>query len=71
MSEMVEVVIDSLRVSLMSPQRVVVLRQTDVERYLPIWVGTVRGRSNHGGAAGSGNQPPDDARPAEKSSYPL
>ncbi len=39
MSEMVEVVIDSLRVSLMSPQRVVVLRQTDVERYLPIWVG--------------------------------
>jgi hypothetical protein len=23
----------------MSPQRVVILRQTDVERYLPIWVG--------------------------------
>jgi bifunctional DNase/RNase len=39
MSEMVEVVIDSVRVSLMSPQRVVVLRQTDVECYLPIWVG--------------------------------
>jgi bifunctional DNase/RNase len=36
---MVEVVIDSVRVSLMSPQRVVVLRQTDVERYLAIWVG--------------------------------
>ncbi len=39
MSDMVEVVIDSVRVSLMSPQRVVVLRQTSMERYLPIWVG--------------------------------
>jgi bifunctional DNase/RNase len=39
MSDMVEVVIDSVRVSLMSPQRVVVLRQMEVERYLAIWVG--------------------------------
>ena len=39
MPDMVEVVIDSVRVSLMSPQRVVVLRQVDEERYLPIWVG--------------------------------
>jgi uncharacterized protein len=39
MTDMVEVVIDSVRVSLMSSQRVVVLRQTEVERYLPIWVG--------------------------------
>jgi uncharacterized protein len=39
MPDMVEVVIDSIRVSLMSPQRVVVLRQTNIERYLPIWVG--------------------------------
>lgn len=39
MSDMIEVVIDSVRVSLMSPQRVVVLRQVDAERYLPIWVG--------------------------------
>jgi bifunctional DNase/RNase len=36
---MIEVVIDSVRVSLMSPQRVVVLRQHDADRYLPIWVG--------------------------------
>jgi len=36
---MIEVVIDSIRVSLLSPQRVVVLRQTDAERYLPIWIG--------------------------------
>src|SRR5574338_473474 len=39
MANMIEVTIDSVRVSLMSPQRVVVLRQTDAERYLPIWVG--------------------------------
>jgi bifunctional DNase/RNase len=45
MPDMVEVVIDSVRVSLMSPQRVVVLRQTDVERYLPIWVGPYEAES--------------------------
>jgi len=39
MTEMVEVQIDSIRVSLMSPQRVVVLRQRNGEQYLPIWVG--------------------------------
>jgi uncharacterized protein len=39
MNDMVEVVIDSVRVSLMSPQRVLILRQTEVERYLPIWIG--------------------------------
>ena len=39
MTDMIEVVIDSVRVSLMSPQRVVVLRQTDAERFVPIWVG--------------------------------
>jgi len=39
MTEMIEVHIDSVRVSLMSPQRLVVLRQVDSERYLPIWVG--------------------------------
>lgn len=39
MSDMVEVVVDSVRVSLMSSQRVIILRQTDSERYLPIWVG--------------------------------
>jgi uncharacterized protein len=45
MTDMVEVVIDSVRVSLMSSQRVVVLRQTDVERYLPIWVGPYEAES--------------------------
>ncbi len=39
MSDMVEVVIDSIRVSLMSQQRIVILRERDAERYLPIWIG--------------------------------
>lgn len=39
MSEMIEVLIDSIRVHLMAPQRVVVLKQSDAERYLTIWVG--------------------------------
>ena len=45
MPDMVEVVIDSVRVSLMSPQRVVVLRQTNLERYLAIWVGPYEAES--------------------------
>ena len=39
MSNMVEVVIDSIRVSLMSQQRVVILREANSDRYLPIMVG--------------------------------
>ena len=39
MSDMLEVVIDSIRVSLMSQQRIVILREADAERYLPIWIG--------------------------------
>lgn len=39
MSDMIEVAIDSVRVSLMSPQRVIVLRQVGAVRFLPIWVG--------------------------------
>jgi len=39
MSDMIEVVIDSIRVSLMSQQRMVILRETDAERYLPIFIG--------------------------------
>ncbi|MBC8504872.1 MAG: bifunctional nuclease family protein [Chloroflexi bacterium] len=39
MSEMVEVVIDSIRVSLMNQQRIVILREVDAERYLAIWIG--------------------------------
>jgi bifunctional DNase/RNase len=39
MSDMIEVVIDSIRVSLMSQQRMVILREVDAERYLPIFIG--------------------------------
>jgi bifunctional DNase/RNase len=36
---MVEVTIDSVRVSLMSQHRVVVLKEVEGERFLPIWIG--------------------------------
>ena len=36
---MIEVKIDSIRVSLMSQHRVVVLKDVDSDRYLPIWIG--------------------------------
>lgn len=39
MARMVEVIIDSVRVSLTNQQRIVVLRQVDADRYLPIWIG--------------------------------
>ena len=39
MSEMVEVIIDSVRVSLTNQQRIVLLREESIERYLPIWIG--------------------------------
>ena len=45
MVEMVEVVIDSIRVSLMSQQRIVILREQNTERYLPIWIGVYEAES--------------------------
>ncbi len=39
MAEMVEVTIDSIRVSLISQQRIVILRELHAERYLAIWIG--------------------------------
>lgn len=36
---MIEVIIDSIRVSLMSQHRIVVLKESSSERYLPIWIG--------------------------------
>ncbi len=36
---MIEMVVDSIRVSLMNYQRVVILREKDTDRYLPIWIG--------------------------------
>jgi len=45
MPGMIEVIVDSVRVSLMSPQRIVLLRQKDLQRYLPIWVGPFEAES--------------------------
>jgi len=36
---MIEMIIDSIRVSLMNYQRVVILKERLAERYLPIWIG--------------------------------
>ncbi len=36
---MIEMTIDSIRVSLMNYQRVVMLKEKTTERYLPIWIG--------------------------------
>ena len=38
-SIMVEMIIDSIRVSLMNYQRVVILKEKETDRYLPIWIG--------------------------------
>jgi len=42
---LVEAVVDSIRISLMNAQRVVMLKQTDAERYLPIWIGPYEAES--------------------------
>ena len=36
---MIQVTVDSIRASLMSQHRVVILKEVDSERYLPIWIG--------------------------------
>ncbi len=36
---MIEMSIDSIRVSVMNSQRVVILKESKAERYLPIWIG--------------------------------
>ncbi|MGC9397261.1 MAG: bifunctional nuclease family protein [Anaerolineae bacterium] len=49
---MIEVTLETLQMSLVSPHRIVVLREVDVERYLPIWIGpceaeAIANRLNH------------------------
>lgn len=36
---MIEVVVDSIRISLVSQHRIVVLKEVDADRQLPIWIG--------------------------------
>jgi bifunctional DNase/RNase len=38
-SQMIEVAIDSIRISLVSQHRIVMLKEMDSERQLPIWIG--------------------------------
>ena len=45
MSKMIEVTIDSVRVSLTSQQRVVLLRCLEDDKYLPIWIGPFEAES--------------------------
>jgi uncharacterized protein len=45
MSKMIEVMIDSVRVSLTSQQRVVLLRCLEENKYLPIWIGPYEAES--------------------------
>lgn len=45
LAQMVEVVIDSVRVSLTNQQRIVLLRQENLDRYLPIWIGPFEAES--------------------------
>jgi bifunctional DNase/RNase len=45
MNAMVEVLIDSVRVSLTNQQRIVVLKEINFERYLPIWIGPYEAES--------------------------
>jgi bifunctional DNase/RNase len=42
---MIEVAIDSIRVSLMTQQRVVILKDLESDRYLPIWIGPCEAES--------------------------
>ena len=39
MSDLVEMVVDSVRVHMLSSQHVVILRESERDRYLPIWIG--------------------------------
>jgi hypothetical protein len=49
---MIEMTIDSIRVSLMNYQRVVILKEKESDRYLPIWIGRK--------TPGSSRTPPPD-----------
>jgi len=37
---MIEMIVDSIRVSMMDYRRVVILKEKDTDRYLPIWIGS-------------------------------
>ena len=49
---MLEMTVDSIRVSLMNYQRVVILKETESDRYLPIWIGPAEADAISGQASG-------------------
>jgi uncharacterized protein len=53
---MIRVTVDSIRVNLLSQQRMVMLREADNRRYLPIWIGAFEAEAI--GAAMQGHEPP-------------
>jgi bifunctional DNase/RNase len=55
---MVKVKVESIRVSLMNQQRLVVLREADSSRYLPIWIGAFEAEAITMGMQGTEIQRP-------------
>jgi bifunctional DNase/RNase len=55
---MVKVKVESIRVSLMNQQRLVVLRESDSPRYLPIWIGAFEAEAITMGMQGTEIQRP-------------
>jgi len=53
---MIRVTVDSIRVNLLSQQRMVMLREVDNRRYLPIWIDAYQAEAI--GAAIQGHEPP-------------
>lgn len=53
---MIRVTVDSIRVNLLAQQRMVMLREVDSRRYLPIWIGAFEAEAI--GAAMQGHEPP-------------
>jgi bifunctional DNase/RNase len=53
---MIRVTVDSIRVNLLAQQRMVMLREVDSRRYLPIWIGAFEAEAI--GAAMQGHDPP-------------
>ena len=39
MTQLIEMVVESVRVHVLSSQHVVILKETERDRYLPIWIG--------------------------------
>ena len=58
---MLEMNIESIRVSLLNYQRVVILRVKESNRYLPIWIGPLRGRRHSDEASGIQFRPAHDS----------